>query len=341
MQSDREGERLLAAHPLLSFIVTLNTLRPMSHKRFHLGCSPRLWRNSANDDIRASTKAMYHSLWCNFNKFLLGFDDLPTTWEDKMVLCASFLADIGNSSATVSSYMSAIRYVLRHDGMEINDNNCKLSAIIRSCKLRNDVVAVRRPIRKGLLKLILKSVDKRFSKSGQPYLAILYKALFSATYYGLFRISELVGRHAMMVGDVHVSKNLVKRKVKFIVRSSKTLIKGKKPQAVDVVPDIEDEKTNCDPFILIAEYSRLRPLRSNQMDQYFVFSDGSEVKPHHLRAVLKKALSDLNLPPAVFNFHGWRSGRATDLFKKNYSIAWIKKIGRWSRKSTAVFAYFK
>lgn len=144
-----------------------------------------------------------------------------------------------------------------------------------------------------------------------------------------------------MVGDVHISKNQVKRKIKFIVRSSKTLIKGKRPQAVDVSPDLEDEGTKTDPFSLISAFSRLRPLRSNHEDQYFVFSDGSKVKPHHVRSVLKRALKDLKLPPQVFNFHGWRSGRATDLFKRNYSIAWIKKVGRWSKKSTAIFAYFK
>lgn len=63
----------------------------------------RVVERLSNDDIQDSTKKMYHSVWCNFNKFLLSFDDLPTTWEDKMVLFASFLADIGNHSSTVAS----------------------------------------------------------------------------------------------------------------------------------------------------------------------------------------------------------------------------------------------
>lgn len=78
-----------------------------------------------NADIQDSTKAMYHSVWCNFNQFLISFDDLPTSWEDKMVLYASFLADIGSCSATVASYMSAIRYVLQHDGLTVSDKVCR------------------------------------------------------------------------------------------------------------------------------------------------------------------------------------------------------------------------
>lgn len=181
----------------------------------------RIVERLSNDGIQPTTKIMYHSVWCNFNKFLLSFDDLPTTWEDKMVLYASFLADIGSSSSTVSSYMSAIRYVLRHDGIEINNSCCKLSSIIRACKLHNDVITVRQPIRSGLLELILDQVDEIYIKNGQPYLGALYKAVFSSAYYGLMRISELVGKHAIKTGDVHISKNVNKAKVKLVLRSSK------------------------------------------------------------------------------------------------------------------------
>lgn len=65
-----------------------------------------------NDDVSQATKEAYHAVWRNFNHFLLCFDDFPTSWEDKMVLYATFLADIGSASSTVASYMSAIRYVL-------------------------------------------------------------------------------------------------------------------------------------------------------------------------------------------------------------------------------------
>lgn len=199
-----------------------------------------------------------------------------------MVLYVSFLADIGSASGTVASYMSAIRYVLRQDGIEINDKSCRLSAIIRACKLHNDIVTVRRPIRQGLLHLIIKKIDQRFLSKGQPYLATMYKAIFMAAYYGLFRISELVGKHAVPARDVHISKNVVKNKVKMVLHLSKTHHKGKRPQIVDIVSDRNQEKTPFDPYILLATYSKLRPLRCAQNEQYFVFTDGSKVMAHHV-----------------------------------------------------------
>lgn len=176
----------------------------------------------SNDDVCKDTKKMYHQVWCNFNRFLLCFDDLPTSWEEKLVLYAAFLADTGNASATVASYMSAIRYVLKHDGVELDDNSCKLASIIRACKLHNDVVTLRMPIGFNLLNLILHEIDDMFLNRAQPYLAALYKAITVAGYYGMFRISELVGKHALITEDVKISKNPLKRKVKCILRSSKT-----------------------------------------------------------------------------------------------------------------------
>lgn len=301
----------------------------------------RVVEKLSNDGIQDSTKKMYHSVWCNFNKFLLSFDDLPTTWEDKMVLYASFLADIGNHSATVASYMSAIRYVLRHDGIEVSDNCCKLSSIIRACKLHNDIVTVRRPIRSGLVRLILEQVNAIYLKNGQPYLAALYRAIFVSAYYGLMRISELVGKHAVKTEDVHLSTNPRRGKVKYVLRTSKTHGAGKRPQMIDIVPDYQVLDTPFCPVRIIAQFSKLRPPRVSLGTRFFVFSDGTPVGEHHVRAVLRKCLRRLKLPWKSFNFHGYRSGRATDLFKWNFSIDWIRKIGRWSKKSTAILVYFK
>lgn len=202
----------------------------------------------SNSGISQSTKEMYHRVWCNFNRFLLCFDDLPTTWEEKLVLYASFLADIGNASSTVASYMSAIRYVLRQDDVVLNDNSCKLASIIRACKLHNDVVSVRMLIGFNLHNLIVEEMDKYFLDLGQPYLAALYKAITVAGFYGMMRISELVGKHAVRAEDVKISKNTLKRKVKCILRSSKTHHKGNNPQMIDIIPRPANFRLPCMPI---------------------------------------------------------------------------------------------
>ena len=60
----------------------------------------------------------------------------------------------------------------------------------------------------------------------QPYLVALYQAVFSSAFYGLFRMCEIAqtpSGHA-----VHIGVN--KKKLMFILRTSKTHTLGNKPQ---------------------------------------------------------------------------------------------------------------
>lgn len=285
------------------------------------------------------TKNMYHKIWCNFNRFLLCFDDLPTTWEEKLVLYATFLADIGKATTTVSTYMSAIRYVLQHDGVELNDESCQLASIIRACKLHNDVVSVRMPIGLNLHNLIINEIDNVFLSKGQPYLSSLYKTITAMGYYGMMRILEMVGKHAVVTEDV-ISRNQLKRKVKCILRSSKTHHRGNAPQIVDIVPDTEVLGTVLCPYNILATFSQLRQWRTHPGTQFFVFADGSRVTDRHYRGVLRMILTRLGLPARSFNTHSLQIGRASTLFKRKVPIETIRKLGRWKNISTA-FQYFK
>lgn len=294
----------------------------------------------SNSDVCQATKEIYHSVWCNFNRFLLCFDDLPTSWEEKLVLFASFLADIGTASATVASYMSALRYVLRHDGVDLSDDSCRLASIIRACKLHNDVVTVRMPIGFNLHNLIIREIEEVFMQKGQPYLGALYKAITVMGYYGMMRISELVGKHAILAEDVKISTNLLKRKVKCILRSSKTHHAGNAPQIIDIIPDQGIIGTSVCPFNILKSFSETRPKRVMAGAQYFVFPDGTRVTERHYRSVLRRILGNLGLPQKSFNTHSLRIGRASTLFKRGISVAVIQKLGRWKYVSTAS-KYFK
>ena len=52
-------------------------------------------------------------------------------------------------------------------------------------------------------------------------------------YYGLFRIGELTqGDHPVLARDVHIAKN--KKKIFFVLRSTKTLYKNMKLQLIKI-----------------------------------------------------------------------------------------------------------
>ena len=98
------------------------------------------------------------------------------------MFCA-YLIDTGKQSSTVKSYMSAIKAILRDDGYAWNQDSVALCALTRACRLVNDQMRCRFPIKIGLVEMLLFEVQRAFAN--QPYLETMYLALFSITYYGL------------------------------------------------------------------------------------------------------------------------------------------------------------
>ena len=178
---------------------------------------------------RDSTRKTYYGIWHLFGHFFVRLDDKLTTWEDRIVLFSGFLISNQLKSATVKTYISAIRSVLAEDGHFVQKDSYLLTSLTKACQLQNDVVINRFPIHKGLLHLILNETEKLFNQ--QPYLEILYKALFISAYYGLLRAGEVTqGPHVILANNVHIGLN--KDKILFILRTSKTHTAGSKPQMI-------------------------------------------------------------------------------------------------------------
>ena len=166
---------------------------------------------------RSSTKRTYYGIWRSFNEFYIKLDRKPRTWEERLVLFVGYLIDNKRQSNTIKTYISAIRSVLVDDGITLNENKVLLTSLTKACKLKNDQVKHRFPIRKGLLEVILREIQTQFLDNNQPYLAIMYKALYATAYYGLFRASEVTtGAHPIQARDVHIGEN--KNKMMFVLR---------------------------------------------------------------------------------------------------------------------------
>ena len=96
------------------------------------------------------------------------------------------------------------------------------------------------------------------------------------------------------------------------------------------------------PGFLVKHVIKLMRTRGNYKtdeEQFFIFSDRSPVKPHHLRTVLRTVLDRLGLDSKLYDVHSLRSGRTCDLAKFGYSVEQIKSMDRW--KSNAVYRYLK
>ena len=132
---------------------------------------------------------------------------------------------------SVRTYVSAIKSVLVEDNIRVHKDTYLLSSLTRCCKLKNDVVINRFPIRKDLLHLLMNETEKYFSERNQPYLITLYKALFVSTYFGMLRAGEVTkGPHVVLAENVHIGLN--KDKILFVLKSSKMHDKGQKPELI-------------------------------------------------------------------------------------------------------------
>ena len=293
---------------------------------------------------RSTTFEQYYGIWQNFNKFVITLDVMPRTWEERTSLYAGFLvSECSVQSSTLKSYISAIKAMLQLDNYSWDDEECLLSTLIQTCRLTNDTVRTRLPIKKPLLGLILDQVKQIYEKEKQQiYLSNLYRTAFVLGYYGLFRVSEITqtkSGHAVKAIDVHSAQNC--QKLLFILHSSKTHGRNSKPQEIKIeaLPHACSDKRHHCPFIIINSYMRLRGGFVNEMENFLVFRDHSPLRAPEFRRVLKLCLSRLGLDSKLYDTHSFRGGRATDMLKMNYTVEEIKKLGRW--RSNAVYKYLQ
>ena len=296
----------------------------------------------SNENHRNSTKRNYLSVWRSFNRFYIRLDRKPESWEDRLVLFVGFLIQNKKKSSTIKSYISAIRAMLQGIKVKLQENVFLIKALTRACRLHIDKVHTRQPIHRNMLVKLLAKAKEKFKN--QPYLSLLYRTIFTTAYFGLFRIGELTtSDHPVKAVDVKLAKT--KKKVKFILRSSKTHGKESKPQIVKISSSelgaVSRKANNAIyPFKLIKKYIAARKSCLSRDEPFFIFRDRSPVKVHHVNAVLKDLLLAANYDTNLFSFHSLRGGgRAQDLLKLGLSIETIKRLGRW--KSNAIYNYLK
>ena len=277
-------------------------------------------------------------IWRNFNEFFIRLDRKLDNWEDRLTLFAAHLINENKKSNTVKSYVSAIKAVLTEIKVEVKEDACLLRALTRACRLHKDVVHIRQPLQKDILQPLLNTVQKHFSELGQIYQMHLYMALFSTTYFGLFRIGEVTeSPHVVKACDVKRGVN--KRKIQFTLRSSKTHGKDSYPQKVKISSSSRFRNTTFCPYELLDNYIACRPTRSSKDEQFFVFRDNSPVTPANFQNTFKSMFMLAGYDATLFSAHSLRAGRSLDLLSLGLSVETIKKLGRW--KSNAVYNYLR
>lgn len=251
---------------------------------------------------------------------------------------------------TIRVYISGIKYILRNIlHVDVDDNSFKFTALVKAARYKNNKVALRMPIKLNLLNRILDEIEHLPKLlENQPYLVALYRAMYVSAYYGLLRIGEMTGKHAVQAKNMHIAKN--KMKVQIRLWTSKTLKWGSWPDDIRIdglhdcklcYPALKGKSTEryC-PVHILDTFNKIRE-RTVGTKHFFVYRSGISVSPHAFRNTLKAVLRKIGLAKIVdrYNGHSFRSGRASDLKKLGFSLADIRYIGRW--KSNCVLKYLK
>ena len=190
--------------------------------------------------------------------------------------------------------------------------------------------------------MLLFEINRKYNgHNPQPYLILLYQAIFLLAYYGMFRVGELAeGNHSIKACNVHVGNN--KDKIMIVLYSSKTHGKESRPQKVKIagIPTTNNIKKFFCPCKAVTNFIKVRGEEYlTENEQFFVFADRSPVQPQHVRKLLRNLLDNINLDSSLYDIHSFRSGRTSDLAKYGYSIDRIKSMGRW--RSNAVYRYLR
>ena len=277
-----------------------------------------------------STYNKYYSIWQHFNRFFIQLDSRPKSLEHKTILFCVHLINQGAQSCTIKSYVSAIKSMLADDNYEWDESFTLISTLTSACRLQNDVVKTRLPIRCQLLEMILFEIDRYYA--GQPYLCILFKTILATGYYGLFRVGELVvsehDHHTIRAKNVHIAQN--KFKVLIVLYSSKTDGGESRPQEIKITSNLQKHKsaTFYCPFNLIRNYLSFRGGYISEDEHFFIFRDGSRIMHWHIRKLIRTMLQKINIDPSLYDTQSLCIGWASDLLKYGYSIERIHRAGR-------------
>ena len=149
------------------------------------------------------------------------------------------------------------------------------------------------------------------------------------------------GADSILARDVHIATN--KKKVMFVLRSSKTHAKSAPSQKIKISSSmslgLKSSRTlqlQC-PYELIQQFTQVRGSYRTNLEPYFVFLDRCPVKPQQMGRFLKLMIKHAGFDETLYGTNFLCAGRTCDLYKLGLSVETIKKLGHW--RSNAVFQY--
>lgn len=269
------------------------------------------------------------------------FSSPPT--DQQLVFFTAYLAQRNVTSATIKSYLSAVRYISLSRGAGRHTKLPELGAqmVAGVCNMRKDAMVEattprRRPITINMLVLL------RHAIAGNQVWNDLEKCLrwscMLTAFWGSFRMGELIETEK---SKFNPSTSLLPSDIKFHEESVAIWVRSPKVwrHGGDVVEVWEvKENEDLDPVLALKQYLKLRSdaLGPAEDCPVFLHQDGSQLTKAEMNKDLKQLLSQypsIASPRDMFSGHSFRAGLSTLLTSLGFTEEQIKNWGRWSSSS--------
>ena len=250
----------------------------------------------------------------------------------------------GKSAATVRTYLSGISAAHKIKNWQDPTDNFLIEKLLKGLAKESKSKDTRYPI---TLQRLESLVGCLHAICHSKYEESLFKAAFTMTFAGCFRMSELIGQ-GKRLEEVGGRSGLLMIDIKALFPTIRLKLRGSKTdqygigQMVEMQP-MPANKSVC-PVMALADYLTRRPGSTGAMvpepgtpGSLLIHKDGSKLSRYQFQAVIKKAAMYLGWPPEAYSSHSFRIGAATSAAMRGDSAQEILTLGRW--KSEAFKAY--
>ena len=280
-----------------------------------------------------ASKAAYRRSWALFDSFRLMYNipsQLPLS-VTSVSLFVAFLVSKGYKPATVTSYMSALGYVHKLQGMCDPTTSFVVLQLLKAYQKQGCGADTRLPIDKLLLGKLLVAV--KLTEKGL-YEQRLFQAMFALAFHAFLRVGEITKRglaadnpHLLHMQQIQVSPNMLIISFSSFKHSNGEAFQLRVKSA---------EKSEACAVRAVQHYLRLRGVKPGPL---FVDRSGNAVVRADFDRVLKKAVIFNRIDPAHFKGHSFRIGAATAAAEAGIPDSQIREMGRW--KSDAFKKYIR
>ena len=272
--------------------------------------SPAVIRNRSDEILRSSLSFSTQTTYDTGFKFFANFRTLyfhSPCWPPLLSHITDFIAYLSllsYSPCTISTYISAISFKCKVSGMDDPTQRFVVRKMLSGIHRVDKRTDPRRPITPSILnRVILALPFVCFSK----YESLLFASLFSTSYFGFFRVGELVQSTTSSLGHALLACNIKMLShtdcLQIYVPHSKVDQQGK-----GVAINLSSNGSAICPVNNTKAFLAVRP---NISGTFFCHSSGQPVTHYQFVSVLKKAFWAANIDSKCYSSHSFRIGTAT------------------------------